>query len=306
MNKILVVGSIGIDLVVQVSRAPDAGETIQGHDFKTIPGGKGANQAATVALLGGSVAMVGRTGDDTFGPELVNNLASKGVNTSYIGVEKGSLSQTAFIIVDDLGENRIIIIPGANMKVLPIDVDQALPVIRSAEYMILQFEIPLATVEYAIDLANQHGIKVILNTAPAQPVQDRLLQKVDYLILNEIEANMLTGTKVSDITSAKSAAEAIIKRGAGVVVLTLGGQGSVIASSVGCGHVPAFPVKAVDTTAAGDAFIGGFAVALSEGKDLVDATVFGNAAGALAATKIGAQSSLPSRSELDDFLRKQS
>ncbi len=306
MKKIVVIGSVNIDLVVKTSRTPNAGETIHGEDFNIFPGGKGANQAAAVAKLGGHVNMVGRVGDDAFGPGLVENLAKLGVGIERLRVEKGLSSGTALIIVDDQGENRIIVIPGANKKVAPEDVNLALPMIKSADYLLMQFEIPLSTVEYGIDMAKTHGLRVILNPAPAQTIQPEILQKVDHLILNEVEASMLTGKLVSDIESAKAATRDLLKRGAGVVALTLGRQGVIIASADDCQHVPAFPVKAVDTTAAGDAFIGGFTVALSEGKSLMDAAMLGNAAGGLAATKAGAQSSLPFRDEVENFLQNQS
>ncbi|MDD5370535.1 MAG: ribokinase [Anaerolineaceae bacterium] len=302
MSEIVILGSLNMDLVVKSSRIPGAGETLSGEEFQTIPGGKGANQAAAITRLGGEVAMVGRVGRDAFGEKLTQNLEVMGVDAGHIRVDTQTSTGVALIIVEASGENRIIIIPGANGKMDSSDVQSAANLIRNARLLILQLEIPLETVTEAIVLAHQYSIPILLNPAPAYPLSDEILSKVTYLILNETEARMLTSQPVTNQASAEQAAKTLLTHGVQVVVLTLGAQGALLSTSQGTTMIPAFPVKAVDTTAAGDAFIGGFAVSLLRGKNLPENVRYGNAAGGLAATKFGAQTSLPIRDAVERLL----
>lgn len=303
MADIVVLGSLNMDLVVRVPRAPEAGETIRGHDLQMVPGGKGANQAAAAARLGGQVAMVGRVGGDAFGPVLIENMARQGVHTEHIIVDQEASTGVAVITVDDTGENRIVISAGANGRVGKSDVDRAEVLLRDAQFLVLQFEIPLPVVDYALDQAARHGVKVILNPAPATSVSREFLARVDYLVPNETETRTLTGLDVGGLRSAERAAREFLSYGVGEVVITLGEKGALRMTKAGATHVAARQVKAVDTTAAGDAFIGGLAVALVEGFPAREAVRYAACAGTLAVTKFGAQTSLPSAEELDQFYR---
>ncbi len=299
--NIVVVGSLNMDLVVRAPRMPAPGETLFGSDFHTIPGGKGANQAAAAARLGGQVTMVGRVGDDTFGPTLIHGLAQAGVDTRFVQCDPVTTTGIAVIVLDASGQNSIIVASGANMCLTPDDVSAAEAAIADAAAVVLQLESPLPAVERALELARQHQVATILNPAPAQPLSERLLSLVDFLVPNETETTLLTNIQVDDLASASRAAAQLRTLGAGTVILTLGGHGALLAGDQVL-HLPAHPVTVVDTTAAGDAFVGAFAVALAEGRPLVEATRWANAAGALAVTKLGAQPSMPTRAELEKFL----
>lgn len=301
MAAIVVVGSLNMDLVVQTPRMPLAGETIPGQDLQLIPGGKGANQAAAAAKLGGQVAMVGRVGGDAFGPRLIENLSRQGVDTSHVGTDDGAATGTAVIIVDDTGENSIVVSAGANGRVSRGDIDRVEELLSQAKFLLLQFEVPLETVEYAIGMAARHQVKVILNPAPAHPVSPELLAKVDYLVPNETEAKMLTGLDVVDLPSAERAARKFLGYGVPVVIITLGDQGALLVTEQRVVHVPAREVKAIDTTAAGDAFIGGLAVAVMQELPLEEAVRYATCAGTLAVTRFGAQTSLPSAEQVQAF-----
>lgn len=301
MADIVVVGSLNMDLVVKSPRVPQAGETIRGHGFQLIPGGKGANQAAAAAKLGGRVAMVGRVGRDAFGPALMENLTQLGVDTHHVTLDDEAATGVATIIVDDTGENRIIITAGANGRVNHTDIDRAEPLFQQAKILILQFEIPLETVDYAIGKARQYPVKVILNPAPAYPVSPEFLARVHCLVPNETETRTLTGLDVNDLPSAEKAAQKLLGCGVSEVIITLGERGALLATRQGMTHVPAKKVKVVDTTAAGDAFIGGLAVALVKGSSWEEAVRYAACAGTLAVTKLGAQTSLPSAEEVQAF-----
>jgi len=303
MSSIVVIGSLNMDLVIQSPRMPSSGETIAGGDFQMIPGGKGANQAAAAARLGGSVTMVGRVGDDAFGPNLTENLARQGVDTSKVRVDSETSTGVAIIIVDDTGENSIVISAGANGQVSQEDVNAAKDLINGAEYLLLQHEIPFETVQHAIDVASLSGTRVILNPAPVRPIPADTLAKIDILVPNEIEARFLSDVQVDDLASAQEAGERILQQGPTTVVITLGAKGALAVTKEDAVHVPAREVEAVDTTAAGDAFIGGLAVALSEGHSLDEAVRYASGAGTLAVTKFGAQTSLPTAEEVDAFLK---
>jgi ribokinase len=298
-GHIVVVGSINMDLVVRAPRHPQPGETILGTDFQTFPGGKGANQAVSAARLGGQVKMVGRVGTDPFGDSLLATLRQDGVDTATVFRTGGVASGVALITVNDAGQNNIVVVPGANWRLLPQDLHAALPIFEGAAVVLLQLEIPLVTAIEAVGLARAQGARVILNPSPAQPLSRELLAQVDYLLPNEHELAMLTGMQPGSL-----AADRLKPLGIGCLVVTLGADGALVLEEGISHHLPAHPVTAVDTTAAGDAFAGAFAVALSEGRSIREAAAFGNAAGALAVTKAGAQPSLPTRQSLDSFLQE--
>jgi ribokinase len=300
--SIIVVGSLNMDLVVSVKKRPRTGETVLGSDVLFVGGGKGANQAIAAARLGGQVAMVGKVGDDPFGKALCSNLANDGVDTSGIQVETGVSSGVAFITVDDAGGNQIIVSPGANGRLLPDDIKANADLIGRSKVLLLQLEIPIPTVIAAAELAHQMGVTVILDPAPAQPLPEKLLKLVDFFTPNEHEAASLSGQPISDLRSAKLAAAKLMSLGCHNVILKLGEKGVLLAEGNHFQHIPAFPVPAVDTTAAGDAFGAAFAVSWLESRDVYQALRFAAAAGAITVTREGAQSSLPYRREVEELL----
>jgi ribokinase len=303
MPDILVIGSLNADLVVRAPRFPQPGETISGEDLQIIPGGKGANQAVAAARQGVSVAMVGRVGKDSFGPFLLESLKSNQVETSNVFMDE-SATGTAIIIVDSSGQNSIVLSAGANGKVSPHDVDS---LDTDARILLLQLEIPLETVVHAAQWGKQNGMAVILNPAPARRLPDELIASADFILPNETELNLLTGVTVNDRNSAEEAARLLLKRGAKNVVITLGEKGALVVNDKDAKHIDAYQVKVVDTTAAGDAFIGGFASRVLESgsllsEKLVEAVRYANACGALATTRFGAQPSLPTKAEVEKFM----
>lgn len=300
MPDILVVGSLNADLVVRSPRFPKPGETISGEDLQIIPGGKGANQAVAAARQGASVAMVGRVGKDSFGPDLINNLKKNNVDTSHVQTDPDSATGTAIIVVDANGQNSIVLSPGGNGRVKPSDLDD----VSFSDYklLLLQLEIPTEAVLSAARRARESGVRVLLNPAPAGRLPDELLSLPDFILPNETELSLLTELPVHDIPSAEKAAQALLARGIQNVIVTLGANGALIVDNKLTKHIPPFKVEVVDTTAAGDAFIGGFASALLENKSLEEAVRYGCACGALATTKFGAQPSLPTRAETEEFV----
>ena len=299
---VVVIGSLNADLVVKSPRFPQPGETISGGDLQIIPGGKGANQAVAAARQGVKTAMVGRVGSDGFGPFLVENLNANQVDTTHV-LADDSATGTAIIVVDAQGQNSIILSPGANGKVTLTDVDSA----PDAKVLLLQFEIPMEVVLHAAKRYKGKGTTVILNPAPAREILPELLANVDILIPNESELSLLTGMNVNDAASAETAAKEILKQGVKTVIVTLGGKGALAVSGTQVSgtqvtKVDTYKVDVVDTTAAGDAFIGGFASALLSGKSFEDSVRHGCACGALATTKFGAQPSLPTKEEVNTFI----
>lgn len=297
--RIVVIGSSNTDLIAQVPRLPQAGETLLGGTFSIAPGGKGANQAVAAARLGAAVTLVARVGTDDFGSQALQNFEREGLDTRFIVRDEAAPSGVALIFVGGGGENMIVVAPGANAHLTPADVDRAAEAIASAEVLLLQLEIPLETVRHAARRAATAGTRVILNPAPAQPLPAELLQCVSILTPNRREAELLSGQPVPDATAALEAAEKLRAQGVNTVIITLGAQGALGVGEAGSELVPAPPVQALDATAAGDAFNGALAVALGEGQQLWEAIRFANAAGALATTQLGAQPSLPTRREVE-------
>jgi ribokinase len=291
--KIVVVGSLNMDLIVSAPRIPVSGETIIGHDFHTAPGGKGANQAVAAARLGARVSMVGRVGDDPYGQTLLDGLAADGVDATWVRRDADSHTGVALITLDHAGQNSIVVSSGANWRLSAADVDAAEGIIAKAHLLLLQLETRPQVVARAAELAGAHGVPVLLNPAPARTLSPDLLARVAYLIPNESEAALLSGRPATDEGSAREAGRALREMGAEVVVLTRGESGAYLVAEGVETHVPAFGVAAVDTTAAGDAFVAGFAVARASGRSLQEAARFAAAAGALATTRLGAQPSLP-------------
>jgi ribokinase len=281
-----------MDLVARAPHLPVPGETISGKGFSTVPGGKGANQAVAAARLGARTAMVGCVGDDDLGSRLLAGLDADGIDRSGVRRVAGP-SGVALIVVDDQGRNGIVVVPGANGEVSPADVDRQEPAIAGARVVALQLEIPLAAVAHAALRARALGRTVVLNPAPAQPLPAELVAAADYLVPNEIEAAMLVGTAADTPARAIEAGRALRARGAGVVIVTLGEKGVAAVTADGAAHHPARPVKAVDSTAAGDTFIGGLCAALAAGRTLGDAIDYAQAAAALSVTRPGAQPSIP-------------
>jgi len=301
--KIVVVGSLHMDLTVKTEKIPRIGETVLGRHFTMSPGGKGANQAVAAAKLGADVTLVGRVGADVFGRELIKNAKEYGIDTSYIVEDRETATGVALIMVDEKGSNIIAVASGADMRCCREDIDRAEKVIKSSDIVSIQLEIPPPVVEYAIDKAFREEVKVILNPSPAQQLPDELLRKVYVLTPNEKEAEVLGGCKVTSIRAAKIVAKKIRERGVENVIVTIGKNGAILATEEETVHVRGIEVNTVDATGAGDAFCGTLAVAISSGKELKEAVVYSNSAGALATTKIGAQEALPTTPELESFMK---
>lgn len=306
--SVIVFGSINMDLVTKTPRLPVPGETLLGHNFTTVPGGKGANQAVAVAHLGVPTSMVGRVGNDNFGHELINNLQAVGVDTHSVLLDHATVSGVAVIAVDDTGENHIIVVPGANGQVDQTDVTRLENAISSVtSILLLQLEIPLSAVVAAAQTAQKAGVKVILDPAPAQiELPDDLYPLIDIITPNQVEAGQLVGFPIDGVEAASKAAIVLRQRGANTVIIKLGQQGTLCMSAAETFVTPAFSVKVVDTVAAGDAFNGGLAAALAEGLPLPKAVIWGTATAALSVTKAGAQPSMPDRNTFNTFLQAQS
>jgi len=293
-----------MDLVVKSPRIPAIGETILGGDFIMTPGGKGANQAVAAAKLGAEVYFIAKLGDDVFGEQSLNNLRKEAVNTKYVVQTKQAPSGVALIVVDEEGNNVIVVAPGANQKLSPEDVKKAELDICSSGALVAQLEVPLETVEFAAKLANSSGVPFILDPAPAQKLSSELLKMVDVLTPNETEAQILAGIEVTDEDSARAASENLLESGIKAVILTMGAKGFLLADNDRTEFVPAIKVDAVDATAAGDAFTGSLAVGLAGGQTLYEAALFASYVAALSVTKMGAQSSMPTREAIESFMKE--
>ncbi len=299
--KVVVIGSLNMDLVTRAPRLPRGGETLIGQSFATVSGGKGANQAVAAARLGAQVSMVGCVGSDAYGEELRGALMVEQIDCQAVSTVEGS-SGVALIVVDDNSQNAIVIVAGANGALTPQVIDRFDAVLQAADVIICQLEVPDATVGHALKRGRELGKIVILNPAPAsRPLPADWYASIDYLIPNESEASALSGLPVDSLASAETAATRLIALGAGKVIITLGAQGSMFANGTGFEHFPAPTVKAVDTTAAGDTFVGGFAAALASGKTEAEAIRFGQVAAALSVTRAGAQPSIPTLSEIQAY-----
>lgn len=290
-----------MDLVMSTAKIPAVGETVLGSAFFMAPGGKGANQAVAAAKLGGQVLMAGCVGNDVFGKQLVENLERNGVDTKNIRMLPG-ISTGIAVIVISRGDNFIIVDPSANYQLTPGIIAELEDVIKECSYLVVQLEIPIEAVELALAIASKHKIKTVLNPAPAAIISNEVLRKLDFLILNETESQMLTNIAVENIDDAKRVISSIQEAGVRQVIVTMGGKGVVYNKEHEFVHLPAHSVKAVDTTAAGDAFIGAVIVALSKGHNLDKAIYFGNLVGALTVMKKGAQTSLPDKKEVERFI----
>jgi ribokinase len=301
--KILVVGSSNTDMIVNVPRIPHPGETVLGGEFATAAGGKGANQAVAAARAGGDVSLIACVGDDIFGQRAIEGFAKDGLHTQYVARSKHSPSGVALIFVSADGQNSIAVAPGANARLSPADIRRAAGAFGGASALLMQLETPLGTVAEAARLARRQGVAVILNPAPAQDLPAELLRRVSILTPNESEASALSGLTVRDEASAAKAAAKLLRRGAGAVIITLGARGAFVADAQARQMVGGFRVKPVDTTAAGDVFNGALAVALGEGRSLLDAARFANAAAAISVTRRGAQPSAPRRREIERLLK---
>jgi ribokinase len=300
----VVVGSSNTDMIIRVPRIPRAGETLLGGEFLTAAGGKGANQAVGAARAGGKVTFIARVGTDAFGDQAIAGLQRDGLDVSCVFRDKLAASGVALIFVAKDGENSIAVAGGANAKLSPADVKKATRVIRSAALLLAQLETPLATVTAAAEVAVKAGVPVILNPAPARPLANSLLRLISILTPNETEAELLTGVKVTDEVAAAKACSKLRSRGVRTVILTLGERGAFLADVDGQRLVPGFKVKTADSTGAGDIFNGALSVALAEGKTVLDAVRFANAAAALSVTRLGAQPSAPTRAGIEKFLRR--
>lgn len=301
MAKIVVAGSINMDLVISAPRLPVIGETILGSGFVTNPGGKGANQAVAAARLGCSVAMIGCVGDDFFGKNLIDNLKADGIDTGSIKILQGTPTGVAVILIEK-GNNCIIVDPGANAMLEPGDMQNHEELIRNCDLVITQLEIPIETVKHVLKTAKKNNVRTLLNPAPAAELGSELLEMVDVLTPNETECEIMTGVKIKSIEDAKTAARILLGRGAKNVAVTLGANGAVYNCGERLIHKPAREVKVVDTTAAGDSFSGALAAALSDGADMDSAIDFANAVGSLTVTRKGAQTSLPYLSQVREYM----
>ncbi|WP_129595827.1 ribokinase [Anaerophilus nitritogenes] len=299
MRKITVIGSMNMDLVANVDHMPKVGETIIGKSFEEIPGGKGANQAVAIARLGGQVHMIGKLGDDGFGKTLLEGLTKDKICVEGVKIETNTPSGVALITVSEEGDNSIIVVPGANFTLNKEDIDKNIQIIKESDFLVLQLEVPLDTVKYSLKCAKELGVYTVLNPAPAQKLDDMIIKNIDLLIPNETELEILTGIEINNEEDVLRASKNLIEKGVKSLIVTLGSKGSMYIDKKGFKKFQAHKVKAIDTTAAGDSFIGGVCVCLSEGKTIEEAIRYGSRVGALTVTKKGAQRSLPYKEEIE-------
>jgi len=301
--RIAVLGSSNTDMIVKLPSLPAPGETVIGGTFSMAAGGKGANQAVAAARAGGTVTFISRVGRDTFGESALAGFLKEGLDTGHISLDPSAASGIALILVDREGENSIGVASGANAEISVSDIERSREAIVSSDMFLTQLEIPLAAVDAAVMEAHKAGVPVVLNPAPSQPLRTELLSRVTVLTPNENEAEHLTGTSIRDDAGTVQAARSLLKRGVQSVVITLGVRGAYVADPKHGEFIPAFQMRAIDTTAAGDVFCGALAVALAERASLREAAVFASAAAALSVTRLGAQPSAPLRAEIESFLR---
>ena len=298
MIRIIVIGSSNTDMVIKSKKLPAPGETVLGGTFLMNPGGKGANQAVAASRLGGNVTFVTKTGNDIFGNEAVLLFKNEGIDSRFIVKDAENPSGVALITVDENGENSIVVAPGSNGSLSANDINDEVFETDPSDLFLMQLEIPVGTVEFVAQKAASNGNRVILNPAPARQLSDDLLCCLYLITPNETEAEFLTGIKVHDVVTAEKAAVKLRDKGVQNVVITMGASGAYILSGTISKIVPVIPVKAIDTTAAGDVFNGALAVAISEGKDIEDAVIFANKAASISVTRMGAQASAPYRKEI--------
>jgi len=299
--RICVVGSANIDVTFRTAWLPRPGETLAGTAWQLGCGGKGANQAVMAARLGAHMAMVARIGRDAFGETTLQNFQAQGIDSSHVTVADGHCTGAASIIVDDEARNTILVVPGANFALTPEDIRRAAAAIQSAAILLCQLEVPVETTLEAFRTAKAAGVQTILNPAPATPLPDELLRLTDWCVPNETEIEQLTGRPATSLHHAEEAAQVLLHRGPGAVIVTLGERGALLVHPGAVEQIPAVPVRAVDTSGAGDAFIGGLAVFLAERIPLVEAIRRANRVAALSVTRLGTQTSFPTRAEVDAF-----
>ncbi len=305
MTKIVVIGSSNVDMIIKSSHLPRPGETVGGGVFAKVNGGKGANQAVAAARAGGNVAFISCLGNDDFAPAMLNNFKNDKIDTQYVFIEDKVATGIALILVDNNGENCISVAPGANHRLSAAHIKKAETIIKESEIILLQLEIPFESVLFAIELAHKHKKKVLLNPAPARQIDDKHLAMIHSLVLNETEAEFLTGLPVETDSQIREAAKALLEKGPQNIVITLGAKGAFVKNSDRDEFLPGFMVEAVDTTAAGDVYCGNLAVALAEGKSVFEAANFASAASAISVTRLGAQPSAPQLQETVEFLKVQ-
>ena len=300
MKNICVIGSLNMDLVVNVDKMPKPGQTIIGSNFKEVPGGKGANQAVAMARLNGNVSMIGKVGEDGFGQTLINSLKNDKVDTTYIKTTKGATG-VALITVDKNAQNSIVVSPGANFEVKEEDIDNNIEAIKNSDIVVLQLETPLNTIKYALKKSKELNKYTILNPAPALKLDDEIIKNVDLLTPNETELEIISGVNIETEEDIQKAAQIMIEKGVKELIVTLGSKGSLYINKEKSIFKKAYKVEAVDTTAAGDSYTAALAVALSKDKNIEEAMDFASKVGALSVLKEGAQSSLPTLEDVENF-----
>ena len=300
MKKICVIGSLNMDLVVNVDEMPKKGQTLIGSSFKEVPGGKGANQAVAIARLGGDINMIGKVGSDSFGKTFIEQLKNDNVDTEYVQIENCA-SGVAMITVDKNAENSIVVAPGANFKVLEEDIDKCIDGIKKSDIVVLQLETPLNTIKYALEKSKELGKYTILNPAPAVKLGDEIIRNVDLLTPNETELEILSGVKIENEDDIKKAAHVMIEKGVKELIVTLGSKGSLYINEETMNFKKSYKVEAIATTAAGDSYTGALAVAFSKNESIEEAMDFASKVGALSVMKEGAQTSLPTLEDVLNF-----
>lgn len=303
-NKIVVIGSSNVDLLMKMDHLPEKGETVTDAVFMQTYGGKGANQAVAAARAGGNVAFVNCVGEDAYTPQMVKNYKNDGIDTQFVFHEKGEASGHALIMIGNEGDNYLSVAPGANYKLTPDKIDLAMTVIDEAAMIVMQYEIPAETIKYVLKVSEKKNIPVLWNFAPARAFEAGYISKINTLVINEVEAGFLAGIPVDTNEDAEKAAKILLNKGVKNIIITLGENGAVFISKEDRIAVPAFKVKAEDTTSAGDVFCGSYAVARVEGKSVAESIRFASAASAICVTRMGAQPSAPKREEIDTFLKE--